>query len=114
MRVSGRARGRDRSPVRAPERGAAASPARSDPATSSCRSPMRDVVAAEADADVLRLEEDLVAPGPALAAGARGLGAAERLAQVAHVLAVDEAHAGLDGRRDAVRAPEVLGPDVAR
>src|SRR5689334_4488371 len=75
--------------------------------------PMRNVVAAEADADVLRLEEHLVAPGSAFPAGARRLGAAERLAQVAHVLAVDEAHAGLDRRRDTVRTAEVLGPDIA-
>ena len=43
-----------------------------------------------------------------------GLRAAERLAQVAHVLAVDEAHARLDRGGDAVRAAEVLGPHVAR
>src|SRR6186713_1396719 len=76
--------------------------------------PMRNVMAAEADADVLRLEEDLVAPGPALTAGARRLGAAERLAQVAHVLAVDEAHPGLDRGGDTVRPADVRGPDVAR
>src|SRR5215212_3346354 len=76
--------------------------------------PMRNVVAAEADADVLRLEEDLVAPGSAFPAGARRLGAAERLAQVAHVLAVDEAHPRLDRRGDAMRPADVLRPHVAR
>src|SRR6185312_4543863 len=65
------------------------------------------------DAHVLRLEEHLVAPGAALAPGARSLGAAEGLAQVAHVLTVDEAHAGLDGRGDAVGATEIVAPHVA-
>src|SRR5215212_3709592 len=75
---------------------------------------MRNVMTAEADADVLRLEEDLVAPGPAFSSRAGRLGSAEWLAQVAHVLAVDETHAGFDSGRHAVRAAEVLGPDVAR
>src|SRR5262245_2640804 len=75
--------------------------------------PMRDVMRAERHRHVLRLEEDLVAPGAALAADAARLGAAERLPQVAHVLAVDEAHAGLDRRRHPVRAAEVLAPHVA-
>src|SRR6476661_6011543 len=90
-------------------------PGRARHGTGSCsrRSPVRDVVRPHRHRDVLGLQEHLVAPGAALAAGARGLGAAERLAQVAHVLAVDEAHAGLDRRGDAVRAADVLGPDVA-
>jgi hypothetical protein len=71
------------------------------------------VVRTERHRDVLRLQEHLVAPGAAFAPGARGLGAAEGLAQVAHVLAVDEAHAGFDRRGHAVRAADVLGPDVA-
>src|SRR6478736_659857 len=76
-------------------------------------SPMGNVVRRNRHRDVLRLQEHLVAPGPAFAPGARGLGAAEGLAQVTHVLAVDEAHAGLDCCRHPVRLAEVLGPDVA-
>src|SRR5215472_17035798 len=68
---------------------------------------------AEAHADVLRLEEHLVAPGTALAADTRGLGTAEGLAQVAYVLAVDETHAGLDGGRHTMGAPEILAPHIA-
>src|SRR5574340_962718 len=75
---------------------------------------MRNVMPAERHRDVLGLEEDLVAPRAAFAPDAAGLGAAEGLAQVAHVLAVDEAHPGLDRRGDAVRAAQVLGEDVAR
>ena len=66
----------------------------------------------QTDRDVLRLQEDLVAPGAAFAPRARRFGATERLAQVAHVLAVDEAHAGFDLRGDAVRAAEVFGPHI--
>src|ERR1043165_4777521 len=51
-------------------------------------SPVLNVVRGDGDRDVLGLQEHLVAPGAALAARARGLGAAEGLAQVAHVLAV--------------------------
>src|SRR5574337_1073559 len=65
--------------------------------------PVRNVVRAERHRNVLRLQEHLVAPGAAFAPGAAGLGAAEGLAQVAHVLAVDEAHAGFDRGGDAVR-----------
>src|SRR6516225_8058616 len=68
---------------------------------------------AEAHADVLRLEEHFVTPGTAFPAYAGSLGAAKGLTQVPYVLAVDEAHAGLDGRRHAVRAPEILAPHVA-
>src|SRR5438132_2935031 len=75
--------------------------------------PVRDVMRAETHAHVLRLEKYLVTPGTALPADAGGLGAAEGLAQVTHVLAVDETHAGLDGRCDAVRATEILAPDIA-
>src|SRR5438105_9091271 len=75
--------------------------------------PVRDVVRADAHAHVLRLKKHLVTPGTALPADAGGLGAAEGLAQVTHVLAVDETHAGLDRRSDAVRATEILGPHVA-
>ena len=39
---------------------------------------------------------------------------AERRAQVAHVLGVDPAHAGVDRVRDAVRAADVVGPHVGR
>src|SRR2546427_12455431 len=66
--------------------------------------PVRNMVRAQRYGHVLGLAEDLVAPAAALAARARGLGAAEGLAQVAHVLAVDEAHAGLDGGGHAVGA----------
>src|SRR5262249_47965278 len=54
--------------------------------------PARDVMRAEAHTDVLGLEEHLIAPGTSLPTDARRLGAAEGLAQVAHVLAVDETH----------------------
>jgi len=74
---------------------------------------MRDVMRAEAHADVLRLEKHLVTPRTALAADARGLGAAKGLTQIPHVLTVDETHAGLDGGRDAMRTPEILAPHVA-
>src|SRR6478736_6014653 len=77
-------------------------------------SPMGNVVRRDRHRDVLRLQEHLVAPGPAFTPGARGLGAAEGLAQVAHVLAVDEAHAGFDRRGDAGCAADVLGPHIAR
>src|SRR5688572_9617553 len=75
---------------------------------------MWDVMRTQGYGHVLRFAKNLVAPGAAFAPGARGLGAAEGLAQVTHVLAVDEAHAGLHRGRDAVRAADVLGPDVAR
>src|SRR5687768_10288425 len=65
-------------------------------------SPVRNVVRPQRHRDVLRLQEHLVAPRAAFAPRARRLGAAEGLAQVAHVLAVDEAHAGLDCRGNAV------------
>src|SRR5664279_4009674 len=58
--------------------------------------PPRDVMIGDRHADVLGLQEYLEAPAAAFAPRARRLGATERLAQVAHVLAVDEAHAGLD------------------
>src|SRR5215469_10611464 len=67
----------------------------------------------ETHAHVLGLQKHLVTPGPALAPRTRGLGPAKGLAQVAHVLAVDEAHPGLDGGGHAVRAGEILAPDVA-
>src|SRR6478609_5198102 len=78
------------------------------------RAPLRNVVIGDADTDVLRLAEHLEAPAAAFAAGARRLGAAERLAQIANVLAVDEAHPRLDSGGDAVGAADVPGPDVAR
>src|SRR5947208_7172526 len=74
--------------------------------------PVRDMMRAETHAHVLRLEKHLVTPGPALPADAGGLGAAEGLAQVSHVLAVDETHAGLNRRCHAVRAAEILAPHV--
>src|SRR5262245_11700462 len=70
--------------------------------------PMRDVVVHQGHRHVLRLQEHLVTPGPALAPRARRLGAPEGLPQVAHVLAVDEAHPRLDRRRHAVRPAEVV------
>src|SRR5258707_1805764 len=76
--------------------------------------PARNVMRAERYAHVLRLEEYFVAPRTAFAAHARCLGAAERLAQIAHVLAVDEAHAGFNSTGDAKRAAGALGPDVTR
>src|SRR6476469_3046155 len=89
---------------------------RSRPAVRSGSSPtpLRDVMVGDGHADVLRLAEHFVAPGAALAPRARGLGAAEGLAQVAHVLAVDEAHPRLHRRGNAMGAAEVPGPDVAR
>ena len=56
---------------------------------------------AHGDADVLHLREYLEAVLAALAAGAGGLHAAKRLAQVAHVLGVDEHHAGFNAARQA-------------
>src|ERR1035441_8995614 len=78
------------------------------------RAPMGNVVIGDRDADILRLAEHLEAPGPAFAAGSRRLGAAEGLAQIADVLAIDEAHARLDRGGDAVGATEVARPDIAR
>src|SRR5688572_15289608 len=72
-------------------------------------SPMRNVMRAKADRHILRLAKDLVAPGAAFAPGAAGLGAAKGLPQISDVLAVDEAHAGLDGGGHAVGAADVLG-----
>src|SRR5579862_2125271 len=69
---------------------------------------------AQAHAHILRLEEHLVAPGTALASRAGGLGTSEWLAQVAHVLAVNEAHSGLDRGGDAMRPAEIFAPDIAR
>ena len=60
---------------------------------------------------VLDLGEYLEAVFPAFASGARGLHPAERLAQVAHVLAVDEDHPGLDAACQAMGLADVLGPD---
>src|SRR5580704_526477 len=77
------------------------------------RSPVGDVMRAEADADILWLEEDFVAPGSAFTSGSGSLRTAERLAQVANILTVDEAHAGLDCCGNTVRAPDVLAPHVA-
>lgn len=48
------------------------------------------------EADVLGFGKDFKAEVIAFAAGTRGFGAAERLSQIAHVLAVDEHHAGID------------------
>src|SRR3954470_17607226 len=59
--------------------------------------PVRDVVRTERHGDVLRLQENVVAPRAAFATDTRSFRAAEGLAEVAHVLAVHEAHAGLDG-----------------
>src|SRR3954468_7818110 len=49
------------------------------------RPPMRNVVRTERHGDVLGFQEFLVAPGAAFAPRPRRLGAAEGLAQVAHV-----------------------------
>ena len=48
----------------------------------------------------------------AFAADAAAFDAAERRAQVAHVLRVDPAHAGVDRVRHAMRALQVVRPDV--
>ena len=74
----------------------------------------RDRVGAERDVDDLGVAVELERVVAALAADPRLLGAAERRAQVAHVLRVDPAHAGVDRLRDAVRAADVVGPDVGR
>jgi len=75
--------------------------------------PVWNVVTAQRDRHVFGLTKHFVAPSAALAAGAAGLGAAKGLTQVAHVLAVHKAHAGLDGGGHAVGFADVLGPDVA-
>ena len=54
---------------------------------------------AHGDAHVLHLREYLEAVLAAFAPGAGGLHAAKRLAQVAHVLGVDEHHARFDVAR---------------
>src|SRR5580698_8537060 len=69
---------------------------------------------AERQTHVLRLEEYFIAPCPAFATHARCLRPAERLPQIAHVLAVDEAHTGFDRSGNAVCTTGILGPDVAR
>lgn len=69
-------------------------------------------MAAHGYTHVLDLGEYLEAVFPAFASGARGLHPAERLAQVAHVLAVDEDHPGLDAACQAMGLADVLGPDV--
>lgn len=74
--------------------------------------PSGDVMAAHGYTHVLDLGEYLEAVFPAFASGARGLHPAERLAQVAHVLAVDEDHPGLDAACQAMGLADVLGPDV--
>ena len=74
--------------------------------------PSGDVMAAHGYTHVLDLGRYLKAVFPAFASGARGLHPAERLAQVAHVLAVDEDHPGLDAACQAMGLADVLGPDV--
>src|SRR5689334_14048037 len=59
--------------------------------------PTRNVMRPERHAHVLRFEEHFITPRASFASHARCLRSAERLPQIAHVLAVDEAHARLDG-----------------
>src|SRR6202044_2574288 len=77
------------------------------------RAPVRNCMRTQAHADILRLQEHLVAPGAPFAADPRGLGTAEWLPEGADILAVHETHAGLDGRGNAMCAPEILAPNVA-
>src|SRR3990167_300038 len=71
------------------------------------QAPARDVVAAHGNTHVLDLGEHLETVLAALAAGARALHPAERLAQGAHVLAVDEHHAGFDATGQPVGLADV-------
>src|SRR4029077_12663493 len=66
----------------------------------------------EAYTDVLRLQKYLLTPGAALTARTGGLGAAKGLPQVADILAVDEAHPGVDRSRHPVGAAEIFAPDI--
>ena len=74
----------------------------------------RDRVGAQGNVDDLRVAVEVERVVAALAADPGLLHSAERRAQVAYVLRVDPAHAGVDGRRDAVGAANVVGPDVRR
>src|SRR5262245_46991056 len=74
--------------------------------------PVWNVVRTEAHTDVLGFQKHFVATGSNLPANTGGLGAAEGLAQVAYVLAVDEAHTGCDGCGNPVCPSQILTPDV--
>src|SRR5450830_986195 len=83
-------------------------------ATSGSDTPARDVMTAHGDADVLDFGEDFEAVLAAFTAGTGTFHTAERLTQVAHVLAVDEDHAGFDAVGQAMGLADVLGPDIGR
>src|SRR5437867_3889134 len=72
------------------------------------------MMAAKGDAYILHLAKRLEAPIAALATDARFLDAPEGLAQVAHVLAVDEYHPSLDAGRETMRLADILRPHVRR
>src|SRR5450830_1630873 len=83
-------------------------------ATSGSDTPARDVMTAHGDADVLDFGEDFEAVLAAFTAGTGTFHPTERLTQVAHVLAVDEDHAGFDAVGQAMGLADVLGPDIGR
>src|SRR5438552_13947720 len=75
-------------------------------------SPFRNRVAAQRYAHVLHFAESLEAVLAAFAPHAGLFHAAERLAQIAHILAVDEYQARFDAGRKPMRLADVLRPHV--
>src|SRR5437660_909090 len=69
-----------------------------------------DLVRAQRDVHDLGLAVEVERVVAALTADPAVLDASERRAQVAHILRVDPAHAGVDRLRDAVRALHVVRP----
>ena len=67
---------------------------------------------AAGDVDGFEVAVELERIVAAFTADAARLHASKRGAQVAHVLGVDPAHAGVDRVRHAVRSPNVVGPHV--
>src|SRR5437588_12148057 len=71
-----------------------------------------DLVRAQRDVHDLRLAVEVEGVVTALTADPAVLDTAERGAQVAHILRVDPAHAGVDRLRYAMRSLHVVRPDV--
>lgn len=69
---------------------------------------------AHGNADVLHFREHFEAVLTAFTPGAGGFYAAKRLAQITHVLGVDEHHASFNATRQTQHFADILSPDVRR